>query len=79
MHPRESVEPLAALVRKITTLPLRQRDILLIFNYERLSLNEIATVPATAEQEVAGQFYVAHEKLGTISMRRELLEEADVA
>lgn len=78
LPPHSSADRHTVLMFEITRLPALQRDVLLLFYYERLTLDEIATVLEASEEDVAAQFYRAHEQLGMISAPPEVLENAGV-
>ena len=60
-------EELAAEVRKaVFSLPPLQREALILFEYEELSLNEIAEITGADAGAVKGRLYRARERLKTV-------------
>jgi hypothetical protein len=73
LPPVDSATPHARLMYEITCLPEAQRLVLMLFHFERLSLEEMALVLDETEDEVAARLYLAYSAAGMLdgSLRAE--------
>jgi RNA polymerase sigma-70 factor (ECF subfamily) len=69
---RRSIHPLAVMegmelaqivARHVSSLPARQREVLVLLTYEQLSVSEAAKVLETSEQNVRTNLHFARERL----------------
>ena len=66
LPPDETATPHTRLMYEITCLPEEQRLVLMLFQFERLALEEIAMVLDETEDEVAARLYLAYEAMGMV-------------
>jgi DNA-directed RNA polymerase specialized sigma24 family protein len=63
-----SPSPVELRWNSISQLPHDERIVLILFYFEKLSLEEIAVILGRSEDEIAERFYLAHVGVGTVSM-----------